>query len=168
MLSVGEGSKKAAVDQIRQLGATNVIVRSMKPGANGRNLSNNTGSSSSTNSSSVLTYGLKYEDLRVLEGLMDSDGVDAAPSSSTSLPFHSSAKQPSIVVIASKMCVLGTVPELMHVKNLQLDRGRFIDSTDLRDLSNVIVLSQGAARRLFGFADPLGQPVLIGEVPFAW
>ncbi len=165
MLSVGEGSKKAAVDQIRQLGATNVIVRSMKPGANAQP-SNNTGSSSSTNSSSVLTYGLKYEDLRVLEGLMDSDGGRGtivkyvAP-----ISLFRKTTQHSRYRIENAR-VLGTVPELMHVKNLQLDRGRFIDSTDLRDLSNVIVLSQGAARRLFGFADPLGQPVLIGEGAF--
>jgi len=33
MLSVGEGSKKEALAQIRKLGAANVIVRSVKPKA---------------------------------------------------------------------------------------------------------------------------------------
>jgi len=33
MLAIGEGSKREAVEQIRQLGATNVIVRSSKPGS---------------------------------------------------------------------------------------------------------------------------------------
>ncbi len=31
MLAIGEGSKRKAVEQIRQLGATNVIIRSVKP-----------------------------------------------------------------------------------------------------------------------------------------
>ena len=31
MLAIGEGSKRKAVEQIRQLGATNVIIRSIKP-----------------------------------------------------------------------------------------------------------------------------------------
>ena len=31
MLAIGEGSKRHAVEQIRQLGAANVIVRSVKP-----------------------------------------------------------------------------------------------------------------------------------------
>ena len=31
MLAIGEGSKQEAVEQIRQLGAANVIIRSVKP-----------------------------------------------------------------------------------------------------------------------------------------
>ena len=33
MLAIGEGSKREAVERIRQLGAANVIIRSIKPGA---------------------------------------------------------------------------------------------------------------------------------------
>jgi putative ABC transport system permease protein len=163
MLSVGEGSKKAAVDQIRQLGATNVIVRSVKPGAN----TQGGGSSSSTGeSSAVLTYGLKHEDLRVLEGLKDTDGgrgtfvQHVVPISL----FRMTAQRGRNRIENSR--VLGTTPQLVPVKNLRLDRGRFINESDLIELSNVIVLSQGAARRLFGFEDPLGQPVLLGESAF--
>lgn len=164
MLSVGEGSKQAAVDQIRQLGATNVIVRSVKPNANTQSSRSN--SSSSGSSSSVLTYGLKHEDLRVLEGLKDSDGGrgtfvrHVVPISL----FRLTAQHGRYRIENAR--VLGTTPELVAVKNFQLERGRFIDDSDMRDLSNVLILSQGAARRLFGFEDPLGQPVLLGENAF--
>ena len=40
MLAIGEGSKRAALEQIRQLGATNVIIRSIKP--SGKNDSDDT------------------------------------------------------------------------------------------------------------------------------
>ncbi len=164
MLSVGEGSKKAAVDQIRKLGATNVIVRSIKPGSSNGSAGDN--SSSSGSSVSVLTYGLKHEDLRLLEGLLTRDGrsepiVDyVAP---ISLLRKNTQRGKNRIDNAR---ILGTVPELVAVKNLQVERGRFIDSQDLVDFSNVVVLSEGAARRLFAFDDPLGQPVLIGDGAF--
>ena len=68
MLAIGEGSKRHALDQIRQLGAANVIVRSIKP-----DLDNDVQSSSQTNTiantnanrrvSRVLEYGLLHSDL---------------------------------------------------------------------------------------------------------
>lgn len=159
MLSVGEGSKKAAVDQIRQLGATNVIVRSVKP-------SGDSGSSSSSTSVRVLSYGLKHEDLRVLEGLKNDHGGSAsivnivAPISL----LRKNASHGNRRIENAR--VLGTVPELVQVKNLNLERGRFVNSSDLTKFSNVVVLSEGAARRLFGFEDPMDQPVLLGDGAF--
>ncbi len=164
MLSVGEGSKKAAVDQIRQMGATNVMVRSVRPGSGGKNEKGTSSSSGQSQSNSrVLSFGLKYEDQRVLEGLK--------------FPFSESGPVVQHVVPISLLRknvqhgryriengrVLGTLPELIKVKNLQLARGRFINEGDIRDFSNVVVLSQGAAQRLFRFEDPMGKPVLIGD-----
>jgi putative ABC transport system permease protein len=166
MLSIGEGSKKAAVDQIRQLGATNVIVRSVKPGSNSQGGGDDSSSSSSSSSSSVLTYGLKHEDLRALEALRGADQqhgrVVKYVAPITLLRKNAQRSRRRI----ENARILGTVPELMLVKNLKLDRGRFINESDLRDFSNVIVLSEGAARRLFSFEDPLGQPLLIGDGAF--
>lgn len=164
MLSVGEGSKKAAVDQIRQLGATNIMVRSLRPGSGKDSGSNSSSNQSSQSSGSrVLSYGLKYEDLRVLEGLKDGDYMQALL-----------ARQVVPISLLLKTCqngrhsienarVLGTTPELLHVKNLKIDRGRFIGPDDMKNLANVVVLSQGAAQRLFSFEDPMGQPLLIGS-----
>ena len=60
MLAIGEGSKREALEQIRQLGANNVIVRSIKPGQDG---SQDTGTTSQQDTSRVLEYGLTYRDL---------------------------------------------------------------------------------------------------------
>ena len=35
MLAIGEGSKREALERIRRLGASNVIIRSVKPGQEG-------------------------------------------------------------------------------------------------------------------------------------
>ena len=42
MLAIGEGSKRHALEQIRQLGANNVIIRSVKPGQDGGEQSDTT------------------------------------------------------------------------------------------------------------------------------
>ena len=46
MLAIGEGSKREALEQIRRLGANNVIIRSVKP-SEGDNQASTTSSSSS-------------------------------------------------------------------------------------------------------------------------
>ena len=160
MLSVGEGSKQAAVDQIRQLGATNVIVRSVRPGSG-----KDTGSDAATTTqrSRVLTFGLKHEDLRILEGLLDSEGSGGAlVEHVVPISLHRKTCNHGRNSIENAR-VLGTTPDLMHVRHLEVARGRFINDDDLRNFSNIVVLSQGAARRLFSFEDAVGQPVHIGD-----
>ena len=69
MLAIGEGSKRAAVDQIRQLGAKNVILRSVKPEQDSGDVDETT-SGRTSNTSRVLKYGLKYDDLDRLKATL--------------------------------------------------------------------------------------------------
>jgi putative ABC transport system permease protein len=66
----------------------------------------------------------------------------------------------------SQARILATTPALQDVRELPLRRGRFLEQSDLDSMANVAVLTDGAARALFGFSDALGQPVLIGGVAF--
>ena len=59
MLAIGEGSKREALEQIRRLGANNVIIRSVKPSEGDNQAST---SSSNSSRSMVLEYGLTYKD----------------------------------------------------------------------------------------------------------
>lgn len=165
MLSVGEGSKKAAVDQIRQLGATNVMVRSVRPGSGGGSASDSSSNSGSNDNSGAreLAYGLKYEDLRMLEGLKSSD-VQSGQLVNQIVPIsllRKNTQRNSRRIENAR--ILGTTPALVEVKNFKLARGRFFSESDLDEFRNVAVLSQGAAQKLFGFNDPLGAPILIGN-----
>src|SRR5437870_10780352 len=54
MVTIGEGSKQEALEQIKRLGATNVIVKAVKPPDN---------SSTQTRRSPVMDYGLNRDDL---------------------------------------------------------------------------------------------------------
>lgn len=155
MLAIGEGSKRKAVEQIRQLGATNVIIRSVKPDMSGESQDSSSGASQQQ-SSRVLEYGLKYADLDRLR--------DTLPTITHSLPIcllRKDAQHGRHRVVNAR--ILGTTPTLIKVKNLSMDRGRFLTDTDLRTTANVCVLAAGAADRLFGYKDPLEKNVLLGS-----
>src|SRR5438874_6849185 len=54
MLAVGEGTSRKAQEEIQALGATNIIIRSVKPSDESQ--------ASGGRVARVLNYGLKYED----------------------------------------------------------------------------------------------------------
>jgi putative ABC transport system permease protein len=155
MLAIGEGSKRAALDQIRQLGAANVIIRSVKPGQDGRKDQANS-ATTQQRVSRVLQYGLMYKDFEVLQATI--------PSLQRAVPIalvRANAQSGRHRIDNAR--VLGTTPDYLQVKNLQLNRGRFISSSDEDRTANVAVLANGAAQRLFGFEDPVGRVVLLGS-----
>ncbi len=154
MLAIGEGSKREAVDQIRRLGATNIIVRSTKPDDQGSN--EQTSANSSSRVSRVNEYGLEYADFDML--------LATLPTVERAVPMSLLRKntQHGRYRLQNSR-VLGTTPEYSAVKSLQVARGRFLTNVDLDTMANVVVLGAGTAQKLFGYEDPLEKTVLIGE-----
>ncbi len=154
MLAIGEGSKREAVERIRQLGAANVIIRSVKPKQENSSEDGTTGSASQQ-SSRVLEYGLKYKDFELLTA--------ALPALKEAVPIsliRKNAQHGRHRVTNAR--ILGTMPEYLAVKNLSVRRGRFLTGPDIHGTANVAVLGAGAATRLFSFEDPIGKPLLVG------
>jgi putative ABC transport system permease protein len=61
----------------------------------------------------------------------------------------------------------GATPGRLVVSKYQVDFGRFITDTDVRDAAPVIVLGSGPVKQLFaGQENPLGRVVTIGYQPF--
>lgn len=153
MVAITEGSKKEALERIRELGATNVIIRSVKPTEESGG--DDSSSTSAANLSRVLEYGLKHKDLDRLKG--------ALPTIKKAVPI-------SLVVQEAQYShrrmsnarILGTIDEFLNVKHLEIGRGRFITDVDNYATANVAVLAAGAAQRLFNFEDPIGEDVLLG------
>ncbi|MEO1618182.1 MAG: ABC transporter permease [Planctomycetota bacterium] len=159
MLSIGEGSKQDALDRIRGLGADNVIVRTSRPSLeDSDSASGSQASGVSASRYKVNAYGLTYADLRSLENL---------PTSRTVVPVMATSQDVSHQRHRiSQARILATTPRFSGVREIRLERGRFLQEQDLDAMANVAVLTDGAARKLFGFADPLGQPILIGGTAF--
>jgi putative ABC transport system permease protein len=158
MLSVGEGSKQEALARIRQLGAGNVIVRSVKPKMDSEAATGNANQPGMTNAGSrrVKSYGLKRSDMRILQQLPTLEQVVPMVVLRKNAGNHRRRIPDARIV--------GTVPEFRHVKSIRVRRGgRFINSEDQRRMANVAVLAHGAALALFGYENPLGQSLLVGQ-----
>lgn len=149
MLSIGEGSKLEALEQIRRLGASNVIVRSVKPQPKAST------SNSTANSNNVLAYGLTFADLRVIEDL-DLSECTIVPSVVHTKNLQHNKRH----VTAAK--VVGTTADYPLLKPMHLE-GRFFNARDVAVSANVIVIGSGVAREIFGFEDPLGKSLLVGD-----
>jgi putative ABC transport system permease protein len=158
MLAIGEGSKAQAIAQIRELGATNIIVRSVKPGSR-PSASEGENTAGAQKVSRVVEYGLKFNDLKQFREAMPT--VDRViPVSLVRKDAHNGAKR------VRNARIRGITPDYPKVKPLRLGRGRFIVTTDQTSAANVAVLGADAATELFGYEDPLGRDLQLGTMAF--
>ena len=158
MLAIGEGSKAQAIAQIRELGATNIIVRSVKPGSR-PSASEGENTAGAQKVSRVVEYGLKFNDLKQFREAMPT--VDRViPVSLVRKDAHNGAKR------VRNARIRGVTPDYPKVKSLRLGRGRFLVTTDQTSAANVAVLGADAAAELFGYEDPLGRDLQLGTMAF--
>lgn len=62
--------------------------------------------------------------------------------------------------------VFAVTPIWAEVRNFGAEHGRFLDQTDLDTSARVCVIGQTVARELFVGQDPLGQEIVLNQVPF--
>ena len=148
MLAVGEGSSRDAQERIEQLGATNIIVKSVKP-------TEETQASGGRPGRTILNYGLKYSDYdRILA---------TVPTIKKSLPIREIRKQVRHLNHAMDGRVVGTTHDYDEFNRLQIERGRFLTEADNEKVQNYAVLANGTAKTLFPYEDPIGQSVKLGS-----
>src|SRR5262249_4500270 len=145
-MGFGEGSMHEALEDIKRMGATNIIVRSVKPPDD----------SSSQRRSFVATYGITYSDYERF-GTLTGDGLVTRM-----VPMRIFPQEIRHLERMYTGRVVATIPEYCEVNQLELSAGRFLtDEDDLR-MRNVAVLGSTTAQKLFPFENPLGQTVRLG------
>lgn len=143
LVAMGEGVSHQAQQQIKDLGATNIIARSIKP---------NSGDTSSDNDR-VQRYGLLRADYeRMLTNI---------PTISKSVPMRELRREIRVKDRAADAKLVGCTRGYLDLNQLGVARGRWFNDRDERE--NVIVLADGTAKLLFPFEDPIGQPVRVGS-----
>ena len=143
LVAVGEGVSHQARQQILELGATNVIVRTKQP---------NTGSEKDSNSR-VKTYGLLRTDLRRI--------VENIPNISRALPMKELRFELRLGNRTADAKLVGCVEDYLELNQLKIARGRWLAP---RDRGNkVVVLADDTAKRLFPFENPIGQTIWVGS-----
>lgn len=143
MMALSEGKSREAQKVIRELGATNIILRSVKPVAD-----------AAGGGPRVLNYGLKYADFdRITETL---------PNIKRSLPIRELRKEVRRGARFLEGRVVGTTQDYLEFNSLRLAGGRFLLPRDNDRSENVAVLAHETAKILFPYEDPIGQSVRIG------
>jgi len=144
LLAIGEGISRKAQEQIEGLGASNIILRSIKPP-----------SEVTERSRGLVPYGLTRDDYARLTATI--------PTVTQALPIRELRRRFSYKGRMVDGRLVGCTPDYADVTKLEIDRGRFLTEADGRDKKNYCVLAAGTAEKLFPFEDPLGEAIHVEE-----
>ena len=142
LVAMGEGVSYKAQQQIMELGATNIIVRSVEPQT-----------TPSGEPSRVKTYGLLRADFdRIMSNI---------PTIKQAVAIRE-LKRPFLVDGRSvDVNLVGCSKEYMQLNRLQIARGRWMNDRDGSE--NIIILADKTAQRLFPMQNPIGQTVIVNS-----
>ncbi len=143
LVAMGEGVSHRAQQQILELGARNVIVRTKEL---------NTASERDSNSR-VKTYGLLRNDYRRI--------VENIPNIRRAIPMRELRFELRYGNRTADAKLVGCVEDYLTLNQLEIARGRWITP---RDRGNkMVVLADETSRRLFPFENPIGQTIWVGS-----
>jgi putative ABC transport system permease protein len=145
MLAVGEAAREQAVKQIEELGATNIIIRSVKPPEESKENTN----------ADQFSYGLTKDDLERIQTTI--------PTVRSATPMREFRKDVRYLDRKLEGRVVSVMPEYQAMNGLKLAKGRFITATDNERYENVAVLAAETADTLFPVEDPVGRSIRINE-----
>ena len=143
LMAIGRGAQQAVTSRIESLGTNLLFVRA---GA-----SNQAGFFGGQGSASTLTLA-DAEAIARSEFAVSIEAV--APELNTSAQLVAGRNNTNTQVI-------GVTPEYQFVRNFPVASGQFISPFHVQKRSEVIVLGSSVAETLFGFRDPVGQPVRV-------
>ncbi len=142
MLAVGEAARYQALKQLEDLGASTILLRSVKP----------TDEPSQQQGVDLLAYGLTHTDVERLRSL---------PTITALTPMREYRKTVRHLDKKLEARVVGVTPDFLRQHNVRVAAGRGIDAADEREYANVCVLGSAAAETLFPASDPLGRSVAL-------
>lgn len=137
LVAMGEGVSYQAQQQIKDLGANNIIVRSMKPPTD-----------ATRGGGFVMAYGLLRDDYdRIIENV---------PTLLQAVPMREIRKEARYHEKVTDVRVVGCTSKYLDMNNLKMSRGRFLSDKDLERFENVCVIGDATAKVLFPYEDPIG------------
>jgi putative ABC transport system permease protein len=147
LMAFGEGSMQDALEDIKRQGATNIIVRSVKPPDEGNQ----------QRRTMIAIFGLTYDDYERF--LTIPDVIRRVPMR----VFMNEVRHLEKMAIGR---VVATTPEYADVHKIELTTGRFLTNEDDLRMANYVVLGSAIADELFPFTDPLGKTVVLNKQDF--
>jgi putative ABC transport system permease protein len=144
MLAVGEGASQQALEQIRRLGSTNIILSAQKPVEDEQ---------SDTRRVRMSMYGLLYE---------DAERIRTLSAVTRTVPVKQVRKQGYLGERSFELRVMGTTSEWFALVDRSVVAGRVLAARDDRESAMVCVLTEYGARRLLATEHTIGQKIRIG------
>ena len=147
LLAIGEGISEKAQQQIEDLGADNIIVRSVKPVVD----------SGSSTSRRLIPYGLTRDDYQLLRQ------AAVFPHVRQVLPIREI--RASFVHADRELegRLVGCTPQYAQDLRLDVDQGHFITEHELAQRQNHCALAAEVAAHLFPLQNPIGQAIRIED-----
>lgn len=146
MLAVGEGASKEALERIKKLGSTNIIITSEKPPDDD--------SSRRASHWTVSMYGLTYDDeLRARESFSKIKHT---------VPVKLIKREGRLGTRTLDLRLVGTTPQWFQLVQRPLLAGRVLAPRDNSSRAAVVVLTEYGARRLLATNEVLGQSLRVG------
>ncbi len=149
MLSVGEGASKEALEQIRKLGSTNVIISSMKPVED---------EVANTSRRSMSVYGLTYDDYTRI--------MQCFRTITQTAPVKLIRRDSRLRERQLELRVVGTTPQWFKLVPREVLAGRVILPSDQSRQAPVAILTEFGARKLLATEGTIGQTIRIGGDTF--
>ena len=149
MLAVGEGASQEALMRFRDMGVTNVLLRSVKPPDTQQN--------TQSSMMSFLSYGLTYQEADRIENLVR----EQLPTAQV-VRVRESQKGVTRGEHWKSTVIVGTAPNFLDITNMKVQEGRWLTELDMARQANVCVLGASLARTLFPLENPMDQTILAG------
>ena len=154
LMAFGKGSMEDALEDIRQQGTTNIIVRSVKP----------TEEAQTGRSSWVAHFGLTWDDYkrcRMLETVVGDVPMRIFPQDLRHVDRV--VKNARVVATTEAYGKINHFENKMAVGRFLVDGEDQMDEGDDQRFRNVIVLGSRVAEELFPFEEVLGQSVVLNK-----
>lgn len=149
MLAVAEGASREAQEQIEALGVSNVIVRTAKPPESDTDVDFR---------SFEQNFGLTYDDLRRIgETVSTAVGIT---------PLREFPQEARYGAEKLECRLVGVHPSYFATNRIGLASGRFLEPADLQQRTNVCVIGEEVAKKVFPAQSPLGKSILVGNQYF--
>src|SRR5580693_10233796 len=142
VVTVALTSQKFVIGQIEGIGSNLVWVELINAGSRGQ----------------PLNYELTIDDMNAVKATMPSVAEVAG---TRELPM-------SVVVSGRERPVnlIGVTEGYQAIRRLIILRGRYFDSSDMENRSKVCLITKQVADRVFGFDNPIGGTIRMGELSF--
>ena len=140
MLSIGEGARQEALEQISLMGVNNIIVRAKDPTAQ-----------SFSKAKANFSPGLELQDSKAIREVCSFVEI-VVPQWEKSVGAQYNSERKDVKLI-------GTTPEFIGAFNYSLADGRFLQQSHLEAQENVCVLGSDAKEQIFRFENPVGKKI---------